>query len=975
MIPFLRQVAEHYYAGGDISQKCFVFPNRRSMVFFVKHLSDLVKEEGTKPLKMPALYTINDFFYKVAGVGVTDRVTLLLRLYSCYKALNPKAEPLDEFIFWGDILLSDFDDVDKYLADPEKLFTNVVDFKELTGDISEYMEQSQIDAIKAFVSHFKDKDGKLTVNLGGDDVKAKFLQVWDILYPLYKSFNETLKSLDMAYEGMVYRNLASRLESESASDILSEVFPQSSKFVFVGLNALNNCEKTVLRKMRNAHLAEFCWDYSGDMIKDKLNKSSFFMASNVVEFPQAMEFDTKGLEVPEINVISVPSSVGQAKQIPQILGKSGDPNDFAVVLPDESLLVPVLNSIPREVSDINVTMGYPMSSSVMFSFMNIISSLQIHTRKKENAFLFHYSQVKDLFRNSIFAKVLDEEGKAALKGILEQGKFYIPESDFSSHPLLKLVFTPVVLQPKEADANQIRRIQQYQKDIITAIAPRLKDVPDMCMELDFAKGYYQSINILEKEDLPIQPVTYFSLLSSLLNGISVPFKGEPLKGLQIMGPLETRALDFSTLVILSANEGIFPRRNVSSSFIPHELRKGFDLPTYEFQDAVWAYYFYRMICRAKSVWMLFDSRTEGLKAGEESRYIKQLEYHFGLKLRRFYAQANATAVEIEKDDIKKTPEAIEKIKKLNLSASALKNYLNCPAKFYYHSVERLKPEEELSEDMDASMIGNVFHETMQALYIGDKAMDPLFDMSDEERVKKAGHMDVVTESYIRQWLSKERRGALKSRIRSIMLSQLNTLEITGRNLVVEDVILSYVLKTLERDIEHMHDNGVSSFKVLGLERKYFWELNGFKFNGTVDRLDSFTPGVVRIVDYKTGKVEKTDVDINDDNALEITDTMFGDDNTKRPSIAFQLFLYDEFVKEHDEKDGVEGVSYVNSIYSVSKLFTDKVLDVPVNELFNETVKKRLDGMLADLVDPDIPFTRTDDRKTCSYCDFKMICGR
>ncbi|MCQ2146333.1 MAG: PD-(D/E)XK nuclease family protein [Bacteroidales bacterium] len=945
------------------------------MVFFIKHLSDLVREDGTKPLTMPALYTINDFFYKVAGVGVTDRVTLLLKLYSCYKALNPKAEPLDEFIFWGDILLSDFDDVDKYLADPQKLFTNVVDFKELTEDIGEYMDQSQVDAIKAFVSHFKDKDGKLTVNLGGDDVKAKFLQIWDILYPLYKSYNETLKSSGMAYEGMVYRNLASRLENESASDILSEVFPLSSKFVFVGLNALNNCEKTVLRKMNKAQLAEFCWDYSGDMIKDRLNKSSFFMAENVIEFPQAMEFDSKGLVVPEINIISVPSSVGQAKQIPQILSQSGDPNDFAVVLPDESLLVPVLNSIPKDVKDINVTMGYPMSSSVMFSFMNIISSLQIHTRKKGEGFLFHYSQVRALYLNSIFSKVLDEDGKAILKGILDQGKFYIPQSDFEVHPLLKLVFTTVVLDPKSDSVEQIRRIQQYQKDVITAIAPRLKDDPDMSMELDFAKGYYQSINVLEKEDLPIQPVTYFSLLSSLLNGISVPFKGEPLKGLQIMGPLETRALDFSTLVILSANEGIFPRRSVSSSFIPHELRKGFDLPTYEYQDAVWAYYFYRMICRAKSVWMLFDSRTEGLKSGEESRYIKQLEYHFGLKLKRFYAQASATAVEVENDDIPKKPEDIEKIKKLNLSASALKNYLSCPAKFYYHSVQRLKPEEELSEEMDASMIGNVFHETMQALYIGDKAMDPLFDMSNDDEVRKAGHMEVVTEEYINLWLSKEREGALKARIRSLMLSQLNTLEITGRNLVVEDVILSYVHKTLKRDIEHMHDNGVTSFKVLGLERKYSWELDGFKFNGTVDRLDSFTPGVVRIVDYKTGKVEKSDVDINDDNAADIAEAMFGDDNTKRPSIAFQLFLYDKFVQDDDLKNGKEGLRYANSIYSVAKLFTDKILDVPVNESFNKDVQGHLSKMLADLVNPGVSFTRTDDRKTCSYCDFKMICGR
>ncbi|MBQ1857386.1 MAG: hypothetical protein II142_04270, partial [Bacteroidales bacterium] len=304
---FLEQVAAHYYSAGDIERRCFIFPNRRSMLFFRKYLGEAVAaSREKKPLLVPEMLTVNEFFYKVAGVDTATKVNLLLELYEVYRSLNPKAEPLDEFIFWGDVILADFNDVDKYLISPKGLFTNVADYRQIQDSFS-YLTDDQREAIENFIKHFR-ADGKLKVNLESDDpdVKSRFLMIWNLLFPIYEKFRERLSSLGMAYEGMVYRDMAEKVKSGSVADLLSGRFLRSDSFVFVGLNALNECEKTVMKAMRNAGIAEFCWDYSSAMIRDSRNKSSFFMAKNVSDFPQAFSFEPV-TAVPQVNVISVPS--------------------------------------------------------------------------------------------------------------------------------------------------------------------------------------------------------------------------------------------------------------------------------------------------------------------------------------------------------------------------------------------------------------------------------------------------------------------------------------------------------------------------------------------------------------------------------------------------------------------------------------------------------------------------------------------
>lgn len=970
MTPFLKQVADHYYCMGGIEDRCFIFPNRRSMAFFTRYLSEAVAG-GQQPVIVPEMYTINDFFLKAAGSRVVDRVRLLLELYESYRTFNAKAEPLDEFVFWGDVILADFNDVDKYLVDPKQLFANVADLKQIQDTFS-YLTDTQRKAIEAFVSHFSDLSGRLTVNLDSNDpdVKGRFLMIWNILYDIYRDFNQRLSSKGMAYEGMVYRSLAENLREKPVTDVFKGVFPEDTGFVFVGLNALNECEKTLLRKLRDAGRAEFCWDYSGDMISDPQNRSSLFMSENVMEFPQAAVWDKEGLSLPEVNVVGVSSSVGQAKRLPDVLetiaaSQAGgeiskiDLVNCAIVLPDENLLVPVLNSIPEPISDINVTMGLPMTGSILYSMMSDITSLQLHLVNRNGRWFFYHKQVWDLFSNDFFRKASDSSTREIVAKIKSDAKYYIPQDDLSGTPLLDTVFRPVLTDPESNDATQISEFADYQKAVMTAVAPAATDDTGLALELEYAKEYFRCVNVLQQIGLQVRPVTYARLLGQLLASVAVPFKGEPLKGLQIMGPLETRALDFRNIIILSANEGVFPRRNVSSSFIPPELRKGFGLPTYEYQDAVWAYYFYRMISRAENVWMFTDTRTEGLKSGEESRYIKQLEYHFGLPLTRYVVRFDDMRT-AQVEDIYKTPEDVEKIRSTVLSATTLQNYLACPAKFYYGTVRELKTEEEVAESLDYGMFGTVYHETMRSLYTPEDEMaeDFLFDRK------------VVTRDYILSWLGRE--DEIRNKIKSLIINELNLVDVTGRNLVVTDVILKYVMKTLQRDMELLDLENVDSFEVLGREVRVQGEFCGQKFKGFIDRLDSFHPGQVRVVDYKTGKVLDDDENITDGNAEEIAEHIFTPDVKDRPKIALQFFIYDLLVQDHPL---AKGKDIYNCVYSTSRLFKDPPKSVPRNETFFKAVSGRLEETLKEMYSVEIPFRRTSDEKVCEYCDFKMICGR
>lgn len=952
MTPFLKQTANHYFQTGNLEHACFIFPNRRARSFFSKYLGEEVARQRIV-ITAPVMTTMNDFFYHIQDASPTDKVNLLLELYNQYKALNPKAESLDDFMFWGDVILSDFDDVDKYLVNPEHLFANVAEFKGMQDSFS-YLTDNQREAINRFLAHFRG-DGKLTVNIDEEgDYKARFLKIWDILLPLYRNFGASLSAKGCSYEGQVYRALASRLDTDSIADILSAAYPKVEKFVFVGLNALNECEKKVMSKMRDAKVAEFCWDWSTPEIRASRNRSSFFLSENVACFPQAFKLDAEGLPRPEVNVLSVPSSVGQAKQIPAVLDKFRKEGcvpgiETAIVLPDENLLIPVLNTIPADISQFNVTMGYPMGGSEFWNLMNDVAAMQMHLRSHGGKWMVYHKQVRAILSNSIMKSILSDKARDVLKSAMSSGRCYIPLTDLSGDTVLDLIFSPAVKDPSSTDSAQIAGIGEYLAALVIGLAPLIGAVPDMTLELDFAKVYHTAITRLTRYGLPVLPATYFRLLNQMVGTASVPFHGEPLNGLQIMGPLETRALDFDNLVILGCNEGVFPRKSVSSSFIPPELRKGFGLPTYEYQDSVWAYYFYRLVQRATNVWLIMDSRSEGTRSGEESRYIKQLELDFGFEVNRYVV---SVPIEPSKGDeaIPKTAEHVDALKKWHLSASALQNYLNCPAQFYFRSVLRLKDEGEAEDSLDAGTLGNVFHKMMENIF-------KPFTV-----VKKEDLAGILKDDK-----------AIRSQVERLIMDELHTFEIAGRNIIFRDIICKYVRKVLESDIKLLDTGGLTEFEILGVERPMDMMVDGYKFVGKLDRIDRFFPGETRVVDYKTGRVTDEDFIIDGANAEKVVDALFGKDNAKRPKIAIQLYLYDRFVSCSKE---FAGTDIVNTIYQPSRLFVRDVENISLNERFCDLMKARLSTLLEEISNTSEPWRKTNDTEhTCKYCDFKMICGR
>lgn len=905
---------------GNVSRLCFVFPNRRAMRFFEHYLGHEVAASGKGPVVSPQLFTINDFFYRAVGARPTDKICLLLELYKCYAALNPAHESLDDFIFWGDTILGDFDDVDKYLVNPEHLFANVSELKEIQDDWS-WLSDTQREAMQRFVRHF----------ISPGSVKDNFLSIWRILLPLYHNFNEMLSQKGMWYEGKVYRALSDRLETQSTADIMAQRFKESEKFVFVGLNALNECEKKLLRRLRNAGLAEFCWDWRSEYIKDDDNKSSFFLKNFVLEFPQAFEPDPEGLPKTEFNSLSVPGGILQAKQLPEILSRcTPEPGiETAVVLPDENLLIPVLNSLPEHIQKLNVTMGYPIGGSQIGALISDLGALQLHLRERDGVYYFYHKQVWMLTSNSLIRKALGEEGAAILENCRKKRAYYIPEAELKGHPVLDVVFRPVVNNPA-ADAGQVKKICGWMQEVLVTLALLLKDDPQMQVELDFARLCHQQLTNLRRYDIALSPGSFFRLLEQLTAMATVPFEGEPLEGMQIMGPLELRALDFDNLIILSCNEGVFPRRSVSASFVPPELRKGFGLPTYEYQDAVWAYYFYRSIQRASKVWLVYDSRVEGVKGGEKSRYISQLELHFGVTLKRHEVQAELGGTQLP-GPIEKTAEHLQKLASVFLSASSIRDYTDCPARFFYSKVEGLKADKEVAEYLDSGMIGTVLHKAMETLYPVRRTLDAAFVSG----------------------LRKDRK-RIKELVNSLICKQLNCFEVSGRNLIFSDLICSYVDAVLAADAELLSKCG--SMSIQGVEKEMHLPIGGFNFIGFIDRLDSLAPGTLRVVDYKTGRVEDKDLEFSDGSL---------------PKIGFQLYLYKRMAQDKFPTSSVDGAIYQPAALMGGNPF----ISMPLDDEYCAMMASKLDEVLAEIANLDVPWARTEDTKKCEWCDFRTICGR
>lgn len=921
---YLRSVAQVFITNHreGLRNFCFVFPNKRSSLFFRKYLS----ETAEAPVFSPSFTTINELFGAISGLVVLDKITLLYRLYCSFaKVIKDYKESFDDFLYWGDMILNDFDDVDKYLVDAQKLFTNVKDLKEIDSHYS-YMSPEQIKAVESFW-------GILIKYQEGEKEKA-FISLWTSLYDIYTDFRESLLREGYAYEGMVYRLVAEKVKEDDS--YLSEALSNYSNLVFVGLNALSECEKTLFDRLQRDGIADFYWDYYGDVIKDPFNRSSMFMENNVRRYPSKYQLEDNGGvpdEKPAINLISVPSSVGGAKYVHNILNDildrgAEDLTNTAIVLPDERLLFPLLNAIPERIKDINVTMGYSLSNSSVTPFIWSVASMQDKIRKKGDSYSFYYKGVMEVLSNSFLKSNFSQECSDLRSKIIDENMIYVPAERLGVNDLFKVLFTPVL--PREGE-------ELFDSN---SIAKYLIGVVEACSEFadkinkEFLLGFVKCLNLLGSIPLKTRKDTFFRMLRQLSASVSIPFSGEPLRGLQIMGPLETRCLDFENIIVLSMNEGVFPGASVSTSIIPYNLRRGFGLPTYEFQDAISAYYFYRSIARAKNISFIHDSRGDSMRGNEFSRYIMQLEYHHKFRIEKKTVQyplqlSDVNGVgEVAKDD-----KILESLKTINYSPSSLLVYKACPMKFYFQYVMKLREDEEVSEDVDSGSFGDIFHYVMESVYKENRG-----EMTAEFLRKVAGNSDY-----------------LNAMVKRAYKEKMNISELEGKNILISYLIADYAKHTL------LTDSYRAPFTVKKTEETYKaeWTPEGFAFplklKGTVDRID-FKEGFYWISDYKTGKSPST---VNAKSILP--DHIF--------QLKFYLYLLNLLGIVKDPSSAFLSIYYTREIYS-HKIFTEKL---SISDFIN--FKSELDGIFTEIFNKNETFKPCEDVKNCEYCNFKLLCNR
>lgn len=964
MKPFLYQVATLFYQqyGAEIHRLAFVFPNRRAGLFFQKYLSEI----SEKPLFSPSILTINDLFMQLSGKHPADKIQMLFRLYELYKQRSGSSESFDEFIYWGEMLLNDFDDIDKYMVDARMLFRNVSDLKSLDDDFN-YLSPEQVQAIRSFWSSFYPK--------GDSPNQQHFLELWEILYDLYAGLRTSLAKDGCGYDGMIFREVVEQLEKEPMSD-----FP-FDQVVFVGLNALSVSEERLLLALQKKGVADFYWDYVGPWVTDPDNKASFFLERNLRLFPSRMQLPGTEPVQAEIRVMGVPSAIGQAKQVYPILQALADEQQLtdesalrtAIVLPDEHLLVPVLNAIPEAIQHINVTMGYPLAGTPVAALMEYILTLQKNIRYIDRVPVFYFRDVLPILNHQYVMAAAPEEVSQLVKDMTAGNRIYVHAADLNRHELLSILFTPVQNTEELSDylihvleaLNACLRNNRPNPDDEEMISNSTQTTADI--EQEFIFHYFATVNrmkeVMREAKIEMRLDTYFRLLKRMTDLITIPFEGEPLSGLQVMGVLETRALDFDRLIILSMNEGIFPLKKAANSFIPYNLRRGFGLPTYEHQDSVWAYHFYRLIRRAKQVTLLYDTRTTGLQTGEVSRFVHQLRYHYQYPLIDELVVYDVASSAVPPISVQKTTE-VEKLLSdflsggtRALSASAINTYLDCPLKFYFSVLEQIQEEDEITETVERDVFGSILHKVMEDLYAPFKGK-------------------LVTADLLKL-LRKDQpllTGTIARAFAELFFKSPVVRPLEGENFLTGEMIRKYAEKILEQDACFTPFHYIESEKkvraTITLSDRRVVQLKGF-----IDRVDSLDR-VLRIVDYKTGS-GKLD--------FESVEGLFDKEAKDRPKAVMQVFLYAWMYQQLPEYTGMPiqpAIYYLRTLFQRSfnpvveqKKGRGKADKVNSFQEFVADFEGKLRQCLDEIFNLDIPFTQTETGKACAYCSFRGLCGK
>ena len=956
MKSFLEYVAADLLQkyGTNLSRIAVVFPNKRAALFLNEHLARM----ADKPLWSPAYITISDLFRSHSQRQVADPIQLVCELHQCFTECTGIDETLDHFYGWGQLLLSDFDDLDKNMASAEHVFANLRDIHEY--DDTSYLSEEQRTILRQFFSNFSEEHNS--------ELKRRFLQLWSHIFDIYQSFNDKLLAQGLAYEGALYREVAECEETDFEYDT----------YLFIGFNMLQQVEQTLFRRMKKEGKARFYWDYDHYYLNS--NEAGYFIAQYLSDFPNELDNHEDAIynnftQKKTITYISAPTENIQARYISTWLrqeNRIADNRRTAVVLCNENLLQTAIHCIPTEVEKVNITTGYPLSQTPVTSFVNLLIALQTngyvtetgHYRLRHvNLVLRHpYSHYISTAVNSLYNE-------------LNSQKIYYPDvAQLSKDDGLTLLFSMEHASSTQ-QFNSILLLWLMSVVRLTAKAISKDEVELSPLTQESLFRMYTLLNrlsnLVESGSLNIDTITLQRLISQIVSATSIPFHGEPVEGIQMMGVLETRNIDFEHVLLLSCNEGNLPKGLSDTSFIPYSIRKAYGLTTIDHKVAIYAYYFHRLLQRASDITFVYNNSTNDGQRGEMSRFMLQMMVESGHQIHIQTLQAGQALIQRTLQPITKTDAVMQLLRKRFennlLTPSAINRYIRCQLQFFYRYVSGLiEPENDDEDNIDNRIFGNIFHLAAQLVY--EKLMQ-------ESRIIMANDIEYLLQTEVD--IERAVDEAFKQALFQIKDTARKLPPLDGLQIINREVIIKYIRQLLEID------RRLTPFTILGLEKTvkmdYQIPIGDETFittlGGMIDRLDSITTSdgkeQIRVIDYKTGSRRLK--------ALPDVDAIFAQESLKDHSDYYlQAFLY-SYIVRLKSKDTAVSPALLFIQHAGSDDYDPKLClgRDPVNDIavVSESYMKQLSSLICDIFNPTLSFTPTDDKKRCATCPYAHLCGR
>lgn len=949
MESFLKETAASILRDNhSLKDMVLVLPNRRAGLFFAQHLGKLID----KPTWMPQVLTIEDLFYQLSGQRPADDLTLIFELYKVYQNIHPQPEAFDRFYFWGEIILKDFNDLDQFLADAAKLYHQLSEFKELESDLG-YLSEQQIALIRQFWASFERQDRRH---------QEMFLKFWQLLGPLYEAFKKTLNVGGLAYSGSIYRTVA---------EGLAHLPMPTKQHIFIGFNAFTATEEKLVKHFVREFGAKIFWDLDLYYVDDPNQEAGLFFREYLQDsvlgptFPQDFPARIRDSKI-AVKTYATPLKVTQANVVGAILEQVGDGENWeetVVILPDEALLFPLLHALPPQVAKVNVTMGYPVKNAPVYAFLESVLELQRYIKSDGQQLAFYHRPLRNLLSSPYLQEFRPDFVRHLMDNILEQNLIYVPAADLHlGGSFFRLVFQKVEAQD----------MFSYLSQMIQALADRQQE---HSLQRSYLYQCFRQLNRLreifaDQGEIAVDRELFIRLFRQVFREVKLPFEGEPLQGLQVMGVLESRNLDFKRVIICNMNEGSFPPSGGINSMIPFNLRRAFGLPVQEQNDAIYAYTFYRLLHRAEEVHMLFCTNADQGKAGEKSRYILQMESEMQVAIQEEAVFVPVGVQATAPITIQKTDAVVREMEKFLVGAtgqsekafspSVLNAYLDCRLKFYLQQIAGLQEKEEISEEVDASVFGNIAHYSMEFLYGG------FMERKKRDTLEERDFLDLK-----KNWVFP----AVEKGIRKFYRLEENAdTKLSGQLAIVRDVMQKYLERILELDEMD------APFRILSMEKKYqaFVALEDGRnvaLKGFIDRVD-LKGETVRLIDYKSGKDEKNFASI---------ESLFDLDLEKRNKAAFQTMFYGLLYQSMHPGNALP---LKPALFNFRQIFEDdfnpylqiKSARNPAEEVedyrnYAEEYEALLGATLEEMFDPTVSFTQTNIVKKCEYCAYRGICGR